>query len=84
MSVGQRASKGELLDSDGIVLWYRMYDEKRKFGAYICLGRLGFHTHVAGSHPVKIIWNLLDYEILKHASETDGDCLFEEIMKRNL
>jgi len=85
VSVGRKATKKDLPDSCGIVLWYRMYDSaKRTFEPYTCLGRLGYSTHEIGSHPIKFVWDLMDYDVLKNASEPNGNCVFDEILKRNM
>lgn len=42
-----------------ITLWVRFKDQP-----YICLGRLGYDSHEPTSHPLKFLWNLLDYEEL--------------------
>lgn len=87
LDIGKRASKGDLSDSCGIVLWYRLYDvSKKKFQPYSCLGRLGYHCHhddeSESSHPVKIIFNLLDYKYLKVAKGPHGSLsLWDEIMQ---
>jgi hypothetical protein len=48
-----------------IVLWCRKYDsDEKKFGPYYCFGRMGYHSHVVGSYPVKFVWNLLDFDAL--------------------
>ncbi len=85
VTVGQKASSGDLPDSCGIVLWCRLHskDSKGKFEPYTCLGRLGYHSHEIGSSPVKFVWNLLDYKVLMHASEgNDGKSLFEAIVEK--
>jgi hypothetical protein len=85
IDIGTRASHGDLPDSSGIVLWYRLYDvAKRSFGPYSCLGRLGYHTHEKESYPVKFIFNLLDSKVLKAAQrDVDGSCLLDDIFKLN-
>jgi len=82
ISIGKSAANGDLPESCGIVLWYRMYNiEKRNFEPYSCLGRLSYHSHESGSQPIQFVWNLLDYDRLK---QTSGSCIFDEIMERNL
>jgi hypothetical protein len=57
--------------ANGIVLWARMYNAtEKKQEPYICLGRLGYHSHVAGSQPLEFVWTLLDYDgLVQHADE---------------
>jgi hypothetical protein len=95
LDIGKRASAGDLSDSCGIVLWYRLYNVSKKvFQPYSCLGRLGYHCHDDGgggggddgasesSHPVKIIFNLLDYKYLKVAKGPHGSLsLWDEILQ---
>jgi len=82
ISIGKSAANGNLSESCGIVLWYRLYNiEQRKFEPYSCLGRLTYHSHESGSQPLKFTWNLLDYDRLK---QTSGSCIFDEIMERNM
>lgn len=82
LDIGKRASAGELSESCGIVLWYRLYNfSKRQFEPYSCLGRLGYHHHESESHPVKFIFNLLDYKYLKVASRPNTSLsLWNEIL----
>jgi hypothetical protein len=82
LDIGKRASAGELSESCGIVLWYRLYNfSKRQFEPYSCLGRLGYHHHESESHPVKFIFNLLDYKYLKVASRPNTSLsLWKEIL----
>lgn len=49
-----------------LVLWCRRYDKnQKKFLPYVCLGRLSYHSHIAESYPVSVVWNLLDSERLR-------------------
>ena len=52
--------------NQGIVLWCRIYDVsmKGRYTPYICMGRLGYHSHDEQSYPVKFVLDLLDYNIL--------------------
>jgi hypothetical protein len=52
-----------------IVLWCRRYQPTCKtFTPYTCMGRLGYHSHEAGSRPLAFCWNLIDYDrLVKHA-----------------
>ena len=50
-----------------IILWCRRYQvDVKKWTPYMSFGRLGYHSHVPGSQPLSFVWNLLDYEGLKH------------------
>ena len=50
-----------------IILWCRRYQvDVKRFTPYMCCGRLGYHSHMPGSHPLSFVWNLLDCEGLKH------------------
>ena len=84
MSTGQKASSTskELLNSCGIILWCRMLNNavgSSNFKPYVCLGRLGYHSHEIGSSPVKFIWDLLGFDVLMDTSE-GGINLFQKIM----
>ena len=74
ISVGQKAANDQLASSaDGIVLWCRMYNTKKKtFDPYICFGRLSYYMHEPSEHPIKFIWNLLDYKVLKKIILLEG------------
>ncbi|KAG7350573.1 hypothetical protein IV203_009933 [Nitzschia inconspicua] len=75
----EAADKIPVVPESGIVLWCRKYDgESKKFGPYVCLGRLAYHSHVPGSYPVAFTWKLLDYEALMGSS--DKRKLFQSIM----
>ena len=53
-----------------IILWCRRYQtETKQFTPYVCFGRLSYQSHVPQSHPLKFIWNLIDYEGLKNHSD---------------
>ena len=53
-----------------IILWCRRYQtETKQFTPYVCFGRLSYHSHVPQSHPLKFIWNLIDYEGLKNHAD---------------
>lgn len=57
----------------GIVLWCRIYDPSMKgskYTPYICMGRLGYHSHEVNSYPVKFVWDLLDYNRLIQSSSS--------------
>jgi hypothetical protein len=85
ISIGQGAKTGKNPDSCGIILFYRMYNlAKRVFEPYTCLGRLSYDSHEIGSQPIRFVWNLLDFDILKQATEPGGSCIINEIMERNL
>lgn len=53
-----------------IILWCRRYlTDSKQFTPYVCFGRLTYHSHIPRSHPLKFIWNLVDYEGLKNHSD---------------
>jgi len=62
-------------DGSSIVLWCRMYDRtKRTFLPYTCLGRVGYRSHDPDVHPIKFVWDLLDYKALMAENVVvDGD-----------
>ena len=65
----------------GIVLWCRMYnEEKRTFGPYICMGRLGYVSHIPGSSPLSFVWNLLDYDALQNHSDPSVREQFQQVI----
>jgi len=49
--------------SEDIVLWCRFMDGN-KAHPYICLGGLGYVSHVPGTHPIEFVWELLDFDRL--------------------
>jgi len=58
-------------DDSKIILWCRRYQtENKKFTPYVCLGRLGYESHIPGSSPLSFVWNLLDYDGLKHHEDS--------------
>jgi hypothetical protein len=71
MDLGKQvASKSSVQDS-GIVLWCRRFvSESNKFGSYVCLGRLSYHSHVPNSYPVAFTWQLLEYKDLMNSQES--------------
>ena len=80
IDVGGKAARGELEDTDGIVLWCRIYQqEKRTFSPYTCLGRLAYMSHDSKSYPIKFLWKLLDRDVLLNARHEGGTTLFEVI-----
>ena len=71
MRVLQSSSEHDTLDStpqltaNGVVLWCRQYDTTKKtFGPYVCMGRVGYVSHVAQSLPVRFTLKLLDFDEL--------------------
>lgn len=53
-----------------IVLWCRRYQpEEKKYTPYVCFGRMGYRSHVPGSQPLSFVWDLLDYDGLKHHND---------------
>jgi len=82
LSLGRKATKNELSEKSGIILWCRVYDRvKKTFEAYGCLGRLGYHSHDDQLHPIKFVWHLLDYDILMNVGIEEGS-LFQRIMSQ--
>jgi hypothetical protein len=62
-----RLGKDASENASNIVLWVRRYDAGlKKFSPYICLGRLSYHSHQPGSHPLAFVWTLIDSELLKN------------------
>lgn len=59
-----------------IVLWCRLPLNNgdgngvpsSSMGPYVCLGRLAYHSHDHGSHPVAFTWRLIDYNSLAGAT----------------
>lgn len=86
IDVGKRASAGTLPTTDGIILWVRLFDPRRKsFGPYACLGRVGYKSHTPGTRPLQFVWDLLDYDelITKGSGGNEGGCsvtAFQEII----
>ena len=65
LRIGKMATNEMLAKESGIVLWCRLYDEKkRNFQPYTCMGRVAYHCHDSSVHPIKFVWGLLDYETL--------------------
>jgi hypothetical protein len=84
IDVGGKAARGELEYNDGIVLWCRIYqNKKRTFSPYICLGRLAYISHDPKSHPIKFLWKLLDYDILLDARHEGEETLFKRIIEES-
>ena len=70
-------------DSSNIILWCRRYrPEVKKFSPYVCFGRLGYKSHVPGSRPLSFVWELLDYEGLKHHDDEVVRETFEQFTVR--
>ena len=79
ITIGTKAANNELSPKDGIVLWCRLYNQgTRKFDPYTCLGRLSYHDHDPNAHPIKFVWNLMDYDILKRKNKKMS--VFEQIV----
>ena len=69
-------------DDSKIILWCRRYQtENKKFTPYVCLGRLGYESHVPGSSPLSFVWNLLDYDGLKHHDDSEVRARFDLFSK---
>jgi len=61
-----------------IILWCRRYrPEVKNFSPYVCFGRMGYRSHVPGSRPLSFVWDLLDYDGLKHHDDPDVRETFE-------
>ena len=81
--IGQKASRNELLPTDGIVLWCRLYNKSKKsFEPYACLGRLSYVDHDPNVQPIKFVWNLMDYNILVGNDRNDDQegSIFQRIL----
>jgi hypothetical protein len=81
LHVGRAATHDKFQASNGLVLWCRTYDQdKRTFSPYSCLGRLTYHSHEAGSRPLKFIWTLQDYDDLTHHANTEMRERFQQMV----
>lgn len=81
LRVGRAVGNGQN-DSSGLVLWCRRYDtEKKGFTPYVCLGRLSYHSHEAGSRPLKFVWNLVDYDGLANHEDENSRSTFQEFLE---
>uniref|UniRef100_A0A7S2PPX6 Uncharacterized protein n=1 Tax=Skeletonema marinoi TaxID=267567 RepID=A0A7S2PPX6_9STRA len=74
LKMGQQHDEKEVGDDNkphsDIILWCRRYQtDTKKNTPYVCFGRLTYHSHVPQSHPLKFIWNLVDYDGLKNHSD---------------
>jgi hypothetical protein len=78
----QAASQTSTLSaSSGIVLWCRRYQSKtKKFGSYVCLGRLAYHSHLPSSSPLSFVWNLLDHDKLQNHPDKVAREGFQEMV----
>ena len=78
LRLGKEATKS----TSRIVLWVRKYDAKsKKFTPYICLGRLSYHSHQPGSHPLAFVWDLIDASFLKINSEASTREQYENLFQ---
>lgn len=74
-----RLGKEAMASSSRIIIWCRKFvSERRAYGPYVCLGRLSYHSHEPGSHPVAFVWNLLDRERLR--SDEDSLKRFQSLV----
>lgn len=81
LRVGRAVADEQNDSSEGIVLWCRRYDANQKgFTPYVCLGRLSYHSHEAGSRPLKFVWNLVDYDGLMNHDDANVRILFQEFV----
>jgi hypothetical protein len=70
LQYGQQDDKVDNEPHSDIILWCRRYQtDTKQFTPYVCFGRLTYHSHVPQSHPLKFIWNLVDYDGLKNHSD---------------
>ena len=77
LQYGRDATK----ESSKIVLWCRKYDgDAKKFTPYICLGRLSYHSHSPGSHPLSFVWNLVDANGLKDHADVSVRETYENLI----
>jgi hypothetical protein len=64
-----------------IVLWCRQFDHStNNFKPYICFGRLSYVSHQPDSHPLKFVWNLLDYDAMVNHKERAVRANFKNII----
>lgn len=72
----------DVTGTSNIVLWVRKYDaNSKKFTPYICLGRLSYHSHQPGSHPLAFVWNLIDTDLLKSHSDSAVKEQYESLIE---
>jgi hypothetical protein len=70
LQYGQQDDKVSNSPHSDIILWCRRYQtDTKQFTPYVCFGRLTYHSHVPQSHPLKFIWNLVDYDELKNHAD---------------
>lgn len=72
-------------EADGIILFCRLLDEKKRPRPYTCMGRVGYHSHIPGSRPLQFVWNLIDHEGLTNDDTLqlkDGEnvSIFQELV----
>uniref|UniRef100_A0A7S2EEJ7 Uncharacterized protein n=1 Tax=Trieres chinensis TaxID=1514140 RepID=A0A7S2EEJ7_TRICV len=84
LNIGKRAARNDLSTNDGIILWCRLFEStKRGFGPYVCMGRVGYHSHFSNTHPLKFIWCLLDYDKLisvhRETCQGKSGTIFEQL-----
>ena len=71
-SSSSSSSSASSVADGAIILWCRRYvQETKAFSPYYCFGRLGYCSHVVGSHPLSFVWNLLDYDQLLYRGGQD-------------
>ena len=64
-----------------IILWCRKFDPGTKtFLPYVCLGRLSYHDHEAGSRPLAFVWNLLDCDRMANHRDTRVREMFQSFI----
>lgn len=80
--VGKKAASDGRLDSrEGLVLWCRTYDPaKRTHSPYTCLGRLSYVEHEVGSHPLKFVWKLIDFDRLVQREQEQQSEIFRSMI----
>ena len=79
-----RLGKAASPSSSSIILWCRRYEaEKKTYSPYVCLGRLGYQSHVPGSYPLSFVWMLLDYSALKDHRDKSVGKRFQQFITGN-
>ena len=89
IATGKKAMRQKKEDAlnepNGILLFCRTFDEKKRAMPYVCMGRVGYHSHIPNSRPLKFVWNLLDFDRLMKVSafieeRNSNPSLFDQIM----
>ncbi len=75
-------SRQEMRESDGILLWCRLLDNK-KFRPYVCLGRISYLDHDSTSHPIRFLFELKDYSKLISPKTAKRPTPFQQIIQKS-